>query len=815
MYNSIDYDPLERELPNNILPSKSDNGNQTAPPIATVPGPSQLFPPSESQDLLRFLDHFDWNAPGPLLPMGDSFRPLRPSRTETADASQRPRVSRSEDFHFTNSNGIGSDDMRQQQGGPLSPVEPIGEVFSAGKKKKKRPRQPELGASPYLTFPVPSQASVAPHQPGGGGSFYPTNGFGLQGAQLLQSPSDADAINPSYIHPEPFTTHLTRQSSSLQGQWDTGPASTEVNNLYPPDYARHWLGGERRTVPRGHRYKPIRVPKARGEWEPANSSAGRHSDGIHNEPATVPRSHRFNPIGIPNRTQAGSEAANSSANQYDGIHNEPVTVPRSHRFNPIGIPNQTHAGSEAANSSTGQYDDTHNGPVTVPRSRRFNPIGIPNRTHAGSEVGQHIVYPPASGTLSLSESVLEHRAHVATQTRHILENPALCRALLRSRGPDAQVLLNVFQWVLDDPDLVEDFRRQLIVSTQRLSIKSGLYPICYELKGVVQDSQDPVTGGGFADIYKGSFGGQVVCLKTLRVYQESQLEHILKQFSKEVILWGQLSHINVLPIYGLYQFKKRLCIVAPWMENGDIVTYLKLNPTTDRRSLASGTRSAVCAFDVAKGLWYLHKNSIIHGDLKGPNILIDGQGRACLCDFGIASICDPEIKAWTTQSSAASKGGSTRWQAPELFDVDSDEEVQNSVFSDIYAFGCVCYEIFTGKVPFYHITRDATVTLQVKSSKRPLRPEELDISWQKWGLTQHIWSLMEDCWKATPVERPTVDDLIERLAQLVGQDERSRSGSGSGPTPPTHFRRSISDPPNAASMASFDRICSAVLNSGS
>ncbi|KAG6916432.1 hypothetical protein DXG01_006836 [Tephrocybe rancida] len=453
-------------------------------------------------------------------------------------------------------------------------------------------------------------------------------------------------------------------------------------------------------------------------------------------------------------------------------------------------------------------DDTHKeaparAAISEPNVKHDEGGQVPVERYLDSHLHLHYGDPVDIGLSVPTKS----RDLISRQLQSILVDTALCRVLLRARGSDAQVLLDLFQWLLDDSAIDDHFKRHLIVATQRLSLKTGLYPVCYELNDVIQESADPVAGGGFADVYKGRFRGQVVCLKTIRLYRDSQLEHVLKQFSKEAILWGQLCHTNVLPVYGLYHFKNRICIVAPWMDNGDIVTYLELNPIVDRRFLA---------FDVAQGLQYLHNNSIIHGDLKGSNILIDEQGRARLCDFGIASVCDPEIKAWTTQSSASSKGGSTRWQAPELFDLTEDEEdVKNTTSSDVYAFGCVCYEfinldkIFTGKIPFYNILRDATVSHHVKLSKRPSRPEEPGVSWGEWGLTESIWLLMEDCWKANADERPSVEHIIERLLPLLRHDERA---SGSiNVLSPTHFRRSISEPPDATSMASFDDLCKKIL----
>ncbi|KAF8071435.1 kinase-like domain-containing protein [Lyophyllum atratum] len=323
------------------------------------------------------------------------------------------------------------------------------------------------------------------------------------------------------------------------------------------------------------------------------------------------------------------------------------------------------------------------------------------------------------------------------------------KKLLGCRDSNAQTLLDLFQWLLDMPELETSFRRGLTVATQRLSAKSGLYPICYDLKDVVPEGEDPITSGGFADIYKGDFNGQKVCLKAVRVYQDTKDQQFLKGFSKEAILWGQLSHPNVLPIYGLYRFRRRFCLVSPWMEAGDIDQYLKSQPDGPRIHFA---------VDVAQGLLYLHENGIIHGDLKGPNILIDESGRARLADFGISSISDSEIPAWTSHSSAASKGGSVRWQAPELFDSEMDELVKNTEASDVYAWSCVCYEIFSGDVPFPKM-RDTAVMLQVTRGARPPRPLDSSPSWTVWKLTEDLWTLMEACWKEQPADRPTMDQV--------------------------------------------------------
>ncbi|KAF8076963.1 kinase-like domain-containing protein, partial [Lyophyllum atratum] len=347
----------------------------------------------------------------------------------------------------------------------------------------------------------------------------------------------------------------------------------------------------------------------------------------------------------------------------------------------------------------------------------------------------------------------------------VFENINQYKRLLGSRDREAQQLLDTFQLLLDTPGLSAKFRRNLLVAMQRLSKRAGLYPTYYNLKGVELTSEHPVAAGSFADIYKGRHLGQTVCLKVVRLYQTSHVASFLQKFAAEAILWGQLSHPNLLPIFGLYQYTTRLCLISPWMENGDVISFLREHPQSNRLLLI---------LDVASGIGYLHENHIVHGDLKGAiaNILVSESGRACLADFGLSSVSDTNILHWTSNSSAGSKGGSVRWQAPELFDVETDDIVYNSMFSDVYAFACVAYEIFTGNVPFFEIPRDPAVMRKVQTGGTPSPPPASSLAWRSWGLTRPHWELMKVCWSGNPAGRPSIQRVMAHFASKKPHDER-------------------------------------------
>ncbi|KAG6811012.1 hypothetical protein H0H92_009353 [Tricholoma furcatifolium] len=380
----------------------------------------------------------------------------------------------------------------------------------------------------------------------------------------------------------------------------------------------------------------------------------------------------------------------------------------------------------------------------------------------------------------------------------LFEDKQKYKKILACRDIQAQELLNMFQRLLDVlTDAPPSFRRNLIVATQRLAAASDLYPISYELS-TITTLDLPECSGGFADIYKGDFRGSPVCVKTIRLHRDTEMHYFMKVrcytelkapqlrvfivqvVSKEAVLWEQLRHPNLLPFYGIYRYKGRISLVAPWMENGTIGDYLKRHTAENR---------VVLAYDVAQGLKFLHKNGIIHGDLKGKNVLVDESGRACVADFGLSSISDKEILAWTSVSSTSSKGGTLRYQAPELLDIENGEQRCNTTASDIYAWACVAYEIFAGEIPFAHLTRELVIMKHVATGGQPTRPPASGLSWSVWGLTEDIWTLMQTCWNLQPEARPSVEVIINCLASSTPLDQKRKGSRDS--LSPGEFRRML------------------------
>ncbi|KAF9255038.1 kinase-like protein, partial [Marasmius fiardii PR-910] len=174
-----------------------------------------------------------------------------------------------------------------------------------------------------------------------------------------------------------------------------------------------------------------------------------------------------------------------------------------------------------------------------------------------------------------------------------------------------------------------------------------------------------------------------------------------------------LNHPNLPPFLGINttSFPGKLALVSPWMTNGQITEFLKMKPSCNRLKVVSPDLSV---------LFNLHSRNIVHGDIKGTNVLVDKNGQCYLADFGLATAAMTN-SLLSTAANIEGKG-TIPWMAPELFPSEETEADDNSTDLDIYAYACTVYEIVAGKISFAHLGHDAQVMLQVLLGKRPGQP---------------------------------------------------------------------------------------------
>ncbi|PVF95372.1 kinase-like protein [Serendipita vermifera] len=165
------------------------------------------------------------------------------------------------------------------------------------------------------------------------------------------------------------------------------------------------------------------------------------------------------------------------------------------------------------------------------------------------------------------------------------------------------------------------------------------------------------------------------------------LRSMRRKVDRERSVWASLDHPNVLPLYGFCNdsdFDPYGAFISPWCPNGDSNTYLQ----DMGDSLDLNERLELMEFcGVAKGVAYIHSLSLVHGDIKPTNILIDGEGNPRICDFGLARIYLTEGNSGFTTSTPHT--GTDRYLAPELLNAIDNVLPIPTTESDVYALGCV------------------------------------------------------------------------------------------------------------------------------
>ena len=159
------------------------------------------------------------------------------------------------------------------------------------------------------------------------------------------------------------------------------------------------------------------------------------------------------------------------------------------------------------------------------------------------------------------------------------------------------------------------------------------------------------------------------------------------RFLREIRIAAQLSHPSILPLHDSGEAEGNLWFVMPYVRGESLRARLQREHTLP-------TDQAVrIGIAVARALDYAHRQNVVHRDIKPENILLH-EGQAVIADFGIARAITAAASDNVTERGLAM--GTPAYMSPEQIGAERDLDGR----SDIYALGCVIYEMLAGAPPF-------------------------------------------------------------------------------------------------------------------
>ncbi|XP_024173050.1 probable serine/threonine-protein kinase DDB_G0267514 [Rosa chinensis] len=262
--------------------------------------------------------------------------------------------------------------------------------------------------------------------------------------------------------------------------------------------------------------------------------------------------------------------------------------------------------------------------------------------------------------------------------------------------------------------------------------------------------------GSCAIVYRGNWNASDVAIKVY--FKNEYSEGVLHDYRKEIDIMKRLRHPNVLLFMGAVYSQERLAIVTEYLPRGSLFRQLhKNNQALDIK------RRMRMALDVARGMNYLHRRNppIVHRDLKSSNLLVDKNWTVKVGDFGLSKLKN------ATFLTAKSGRGTPQWMAPEVLRNEPSNEK-----SDVFSFGVILWELMTVSVPWNNLNPLQVVGVVGFMDRRLDIPE---------GLNPEIVSIIEDCWRSDPGQRPLFEDVIQRMKDLVIKVEAASVRRSSNP----------------------------------
>jgi len=265
--------------------------------------------------------------------------------------------------------------------------------------------------------------------------------------------------------------------------------------------------------------------------------------------------------------------------------------------------------------------------------------------------------------------------------------------------------------------------------------------------------------GGAGCVHEGLYKDMPVAVKLLHPSRQTSVTAI-EAFRREVEVMTRVGpHPGVISVLATCLTPPNLAIIVELAEKGSLHSVLHEEGYRPKY----GTLLSL-AEDIACAIAYCHSIKLVHRDLKAHNVLLDSTGRAKVADFGLAAA---KNRTFLTVEPGAL--GTASCMAPEQF---AAHEVSERC--DSYAFGCLLWELITGRQPWEECTNIMQIVMAVGCERRrpPIPP----------GCPPPLARLIRECWRHNPALRPGFIEIIDRIRQMKRENGAAEALVGAAST---------------------------------
>eukprot|EP00794_Sanderia_malayensis_P007312 gene7313-8130_t len=246
--------------------------------------------------------------------------------------------------------------------------------------------------------------------------------------------------------------------------------------------------------------------------------------------------------------------------------------------------------------------------------------------------------------------------------------------------------------------------------------------------------------GQFGTVYEGTWkGNRNIAIKMMKEGTMSE-----DDFIEEAKAMSKFYHKNLVKLYGVCSKFRPIYIVTELMSNGSLLVYLRNN----RMLLDKANILTSIIFQVVCAMKYLEEELFIHRDLAARNCLVGERNVVKVADFGLARyVLDDEY--------TASEGTKfpIKWAAPEVI-----QFTRFSSKSDVWAYGILCWEVFSGGKTPYPAMENIIVADEIMKGYRMDKPAKCP---------HNIYEIMTSCWEDEADSRPSFKELFAQLELLI------------------------------------------------